>query len=163
MTSRSVLLFLLACQAALLAGCDSQPGAGDSQPEVLGATESSRDFGDYVVHFNALTTDQLAPEIAREHSIVRSPSRAMLNINIQRKTESGTTTAAAGTVEASALNLTGQLSELLIREIREADSIYYIAEMPVIDSEAIIFTVTVTPEGETSPFTLRFQKQFFID
>lgn len=162
MTARGVLVLLLTC-GAILAGCEIQPGDADTGTEVLGATESSYDFGDYVVHFNALTTDQLSPDIAGEYSIVRSPSRAMLNVNIQRKSDSEATASVAGTVDASAVNLSGQLSELLVREIREADAIYYIAEMPVIDSESLIFTVEITPEGETSPLTLRFQKQFFVD
>jgi len=166
MTPRSGLLPVLACQIALL-GCDSGPApmGGDdvSEAEVLGATESSRDFGNFVVHFNALTTDQLTPEIASEYSIVRSRNRALLNVSIQRKLDAGGTEAVTGAVAASAVNLNGQLRNLLMREIREGDAVYYIAEMPVSNSESLIFTVDVTPQNEASRFTVRFQKQFFVD
>ena len=59
--------------------------ATNTQEGVLPATEGSKDFGDYVVYFNAMNTDQLTPEIAREYEIVRSKSRAMLNVSIHRK------------------------------------------------------------------------------
>lgn len=151
---------------SVLAGCgDNSEMAADQSEElaVLGATESSRDFGDYVVHFNALTTDQLTPEIAGEYDIVRSKNRALLNVSILRKNDAGGTTAVPGAVAASAVNLTGQLKDLLIREIREGEAIYYIAETPVTNGESLIFTVDVTPQNEASRFTVRFQKQFFVD
>ena len=56
-----------------------------TQEGVLPATESTKDFGEYVLYFNALNTDQLSPDIAREYGIVRSKSRAMLNVSIHRK------------------------------------------------------------------------------
>jgi hypothetical protein len=164
MTRASFSGAMLAC--VLLAGCGEQSnmsGGSAGEIDVLAATESSRDFGDYVVHFNALTTDQLTPEIASEYDIVRSKNRALLNVSILRKQDNGGATAVSGAVAASAVNLTGQLKELLIREIRESDAIYYIAETPVTNGESLIFTLDVTPQNEASRFSVRFQKQFFVD
>ena len=83
----------LAGLAALsaLTGCEptSQVDVTNTLEGVLPATESSRDFGDYVVYFNALNTEQLTPEIARQYEIVRSKSRALLNVSIHRKQENG--------------------------------------------------------------------------
>jgi len=165
MTKSGFCAALLTCVG--LAGCD-QPspatgGGAGGEIEVLSATESSRDFGDYEVHFNALTTDQLTPEIAGEYDIVRSRNRALLNVSILRKREGGGTTPVAGAVAASAVNLTGQLKNLLVREIREGDAIYYIAETPVTNGESLIFSLDVTPQNEASRFSVRFQKQFFVD
>jgi len=39
------------------------------------AAENSKDFGEYVVHFNALATDVLPPQVAREYRITRSRNR----------------------------------------------------------------------------------------
>ncbi len=79
----------LACLIAAtgLAACDPATNVDvtNTQEGVLPATESSKDFGDYVLYFNALNTDQLTPDIAREYGIVRSKSRAMLNVSIHRK------------------------------------------------------------------------------
>lgn len=165
MTRCRMIVAMLA--GLVIAGCGEQPmgptGGSEAEIDVLGGTESSRDFGDYVVHFNAVTTDQLTPDIASEYGIVRSKNRALLNVSIQRKQDNGGTTAVAGAVAASAVNLTGQLKDLLVREIREDNAIYYIAETPVTNGESLIFTLDVTPQNEASRFSVRFQKQFFVD
>lgn len=147
-------------------------GCGPPAPEVdvtntiegvLPATESSRDFGDYVVYFNALLTEQLTPDIARQYEIVRSKSRALLNVSIRRKEADGTTTSVTGAVTASAINLNGQLKPMTLREIREEQAIYYIGELAITDAEILIYTIDVTPSNEPSRFTVRFKKQFFVD
>jgi hypothetical protein len=157
----------LACLvlAAGLAACEPTNGidAANAQEGVLPATESSKDFGDYVVYFNALNTDQLSPEIAREYGIVRSKSRAMLNVSIHRKRDNGQTEAVTGAVSASAINLNGQLETMTLREIREDVAIYYVGELGITDGEVLIYTIDVTPSNEASRFTVRFKKQFFID
>ena len=78
-----------------LAGCEPRADvdANDIEQGVLPATEGSRDFGDYVVYFNAMNTDSLTPDVAREYGIVRSKSRAMLNVSIHKKQENGQTVA----------------------------------------------------------------------
>jgi hypothetical protein len=155
----------LSVAAALLVGCDgaSNSMVADTQVGVVPATENSRDFGDYVVYFNALKTDQLTPEIAAEYEIVRSQNRAMLNVSIHRKQPAGASVAVTGAVSASAINLTGQLKNMTLREIREGEAIYYIGELSVSDGETLIYTIDVTPSNEPSRFTVRFQKQFFTD
>lgn len=150
--------WLVACEQSV------ETTAGqEEEVAVLRGTESSRDFGDYVVHFNALATDQLTPEIAGEYGIVRSKNRAMLTVSIIQKEAQGVGTAVSGSVSASATNLTGQLKSIPVREIREGTAIYYIGEIAVTNAETLIFTVDVTPINEPSRFTVRFQKQFFVD
>jgi hypothetical protein len=160
----------LACLVALSAvlGCEpaNQADVTNIQEGVLPATESSKDFGDYVVYFNAIRTDQLTPDVAAQYGIVRSKSRALLNVAIRQKHENGDSTAVTGAVAASAVNLNGQLKTMTLREIREggeSEAIYYIGELPVTDSEVLIYTVDVTPSNESSRFTVRFKKQFFVE
>jgi hypothetical protein len=157
----------LACLilAAGLAACEpaSTVDTASAQDGVLPATESSKDFGEYVLFFNALNTDQLTPEIAREYGIVRSKSRALLNVSIHRKLEGGRTEAVTGAVSASAINLNGQLMTMTLREIREDTAIYYIGELAVTDGEVLIYTIDATPGNEPSRFTVRFKKQFFVE
>ncbi len=153
--------FRLLSVACLLtvAGCTQPP-----QETAVPVTETSRDFGDYILYFNALTTDQLTAEIAQRHGIVRSNSRAMLNISILRK-EEGTAigTPVAGSVSASANNLTGQLKNVALREIREEEAIYYIGETAIADGETLIYTIDVVPVEEDTTLSIRYRKQFFVD
>ena len=157
---------MLACLvlAAGMAGCEPTTGVDltSTQEGVLSATETSKDFGEYVLYFNALNTDQLSPDIAREYGIVRSKSRAMLNVSIHRKGDNGQTEAVTGTVAASAINLNGQLKTMTLREIREDTAIYYIGELAITDGEILIYTIDATPVNELSRFAVRFKKQFFV-
>ncbi len=157
---------MLACLvlAAGISACEpaANVDATSTQEGVLSATETSKDFGDYVLYFNALNTDQLSPDIAREYGIVRSKSRALLNVSIHRKGENGQTEAVTGAVSASAINLNGQLKTMTLREIREEAAIYYIGELAITDGEVLIYTIDATPGNDPSRFTVRFKKQFFV-
>lgn len=126
-------------------------------------TETMQDFGDYTLHFNALTTDQLTAEVAQRHGIVRSGNRAMLNVSILRNREGAIGVPVHGTVEVSAANLTGQLKPVSLREITEAEAIYYIGESNVADGETLVYTIDATPVDETTPMSVRYMKQFFVD
>ena len=150
---------------ALLTACEQPAPTVTAQEDeaVLPGTESFKDFGDYVVHFNALGTDQLTPEVAANYGIVRSKNRAMLSVSILEKREGTMGTAVTGSVSASAINLTGQLKNIPLREIQEREAVYYIGETGIADGETLIFTVDATPINEPSRFTARFKKQFFVD
>jgi hypothetical protein len=67
----------------LLSGCDRAPTAAIAPAQM--ATESFQEFGNYSVHYNALRTDSLSPDIARSYGIQRSSNRVMLTVTILRK------------------------------------------------------------------------------
>lgn len=166
MTTRAVLKlifgplalgFLVACQAPQ-EGAPASSGA----PRAVPSSVTSKDFGDFVVHFTALATDQLTADVARSSAIVRSPNRAMLNVSVIRKAAGTTGEPVPASVTAVASNLTGQVKQITIREIREGSAIYYIGELTVANEEILTFNVDVKPTGEPRPFpTITFQKQFF--
>jgi hypothetical protein len=148
-----------------LVACTEEPAPLllNGQEPSLPATETSRDFGDYILHFNAISTEELTPQIAQQYGIVRSANRGMLNVTILRKNEGGMSEAVPGSVAANAINLTAQLKNLNFREITEGDAIYYIAEFPISDEETLIFSIDATPINEPSRFSVRYKRQFFID
>ncbi len=159
---------MLACLvlAAGIAACEPTGNVDvtSTQEGVLPATESTKDFGEYVLYFNALNTDQLSSDIAREYGIVRAKSRALLNVSVHRKLANGQTEAVTGSVSASAINLNGQLKTMTLREIREDTAIYYIGELGITDGEVLIYTIDATPTIDPSRgFTVRFKKQFFVE
>ena len=135
-----------------------------AQPaRVLDDTDTMQDFGEFVVHFNALMTAQLDPTIAREYNIVRSRSRALINISVQTKADTGETTPVRAAVDVIALDTSGQIRPLPVREVREGAAIYYLAETSVTDAETLTFTVEATPRGVREPLSLRFRRSFFVD
>ena len=143
----------------LLAACGG-PNEAATVPRAEPAEASSMDIGEHVVHFNAQLTGQLPPEIARLYNIVRSNNRAMLNVSVIDKS---TRSSIPATVTVKTVNLTGQLKTVNMRRINEQEAIYYIGETPVANQETLIFDISVTPDGLTTPSELRFKRQFFTD
>lgn len=165
MIRNSVLrAWLIALITAAIAGCGQGPApAEEAVPATEVTRENFQDFGDYVVHFNALATSMLPPEVARAYGIQRSSNRAMLNVTVVEKVDGATGRPVPATVEVDTSNLTGQLKDVVLREVREGEAIYYIGELPVANRETLIFDITVRPEGVKDPFRVRFRQQFYTD
>ena len=126
--------------------------------------QQSQDFGTYVVHYNALNTNLIPPQVAQGYGIVRSSSRALLNVTVLKKVMDTPGTPANASVKASATNLTGQLRELAFRELNDSEgAVYYIAEFPVHNMETYRFEITVAITGEEDPLIVRFTQQFYTE
>lgn len=154
---------------ALLGACGPKPGSptqtptADTPPPAEAAGVASKDFGDYVLHFNAISTDQLTPEVAKAYDITRSRNRALLNVSIIRKAEGTTGQPVAGKVNALIANDTGQVKESTVREIREGEAIYYIADCAVSNAETLVFTVKATPADSNREISVRFTRTFYSE
>ena len=159
------LLFATLATTIIMAGCNQDTATQDtsSGPAAEPPGVTSKDFGDYVVHFNAISTSQLQPEIAQKYNITRSKNRAMVNIAIIRKAEGTIGEPVSGDVKITANNLTGQVKDLALRRIQEGVSIYYIGDVQIADTETLVFNLTITPENETASHSVRFTQQFFPD
>jgi hypothetical protein len=126
--------------------------------------QQSQDFGEYVVHYNALNTNMLPPQVAQGYGIRRSANRALLNITVLKKVMNNPGTPVDAKVTATGTNLTGQLREIEIREVRDAEgAIYYIGEFPVHNLETYQFHIEITIDGEAAPLVVRFRQQFFTE
>jgi len=123
--------------------------------------ENSQDFGDYVIHYNALATDMLPPAIARDYRITRSQNRGMVNITILKKVLGSPGQPVHARVETSARNLAGQDRNISMREIREGNAIYYIGEFGVANEETLNFKVRVRPQGERDFYEVEFSQDFY--
>ena len=158
-----VPVLLAGLLTGLLAGCDrnpAEPAAATNAAPIEPATASSRDFGDYVLYFNAIRTDALTPEVARNNNIPRSANRALVNISILKKTDDPKGMPVSGKVDVKAVNLSGQFKDLTVREVREGDAVYYLGDVAIANEETLVFTVDAVPANETRPLSVRFQREF---
>lgn len=151
---------LIALSFIAFIGACSGPDETAEVPEAQPAGATSADIGDHVVHFSAQSTDQLPPEVARAYNIVRSKNRAMLNVSVLSEADNRPVTA---DISVKAVNLTGQLKNITMRQINEQDAIYYIGEVAVANRETLIFDISVMPDGVDSAADVRFKRQFFSD
>ena len=126
--------------------------------------QQSQDFGEFVVHYNALNTNLIPPEVAQAYGIVRSSSRALLNVTVLKKVMDTPGTPVSADVTASGTNLTGQRREIELREIKESGgAVYYVGQFPVHNLETYQFEVMVAVEGEAKPLEVRFKQQFYTE
>jgi len=158
--------FVAIVAAGLLAGCEpkEQVITAPAPDRVRYAdNQNSHDFGKHVVHANALTTNQLTPEVAAAYKIVRSDKSAMLNVVVVEKDGTAEGKPVSATVNVSAANLTGQLKAVEMREIRDGDNIYFIGETSIANQETLIFEVDVMPEGHDEPLLFTYSQKFYVD
>lgn len=113
------------------------------------------------VHYAALPTLDLRPEIARSYSITRSAARGLLNVAVRQAQADGSSRALRATIEGAATNLAGQRQALRLREVVEGEAIYYLAEPRIAAGETLDFSLSVLPEGAATPIQLRFRQEFF--
>lgn len=125
------------------------------------SAENSRDFGQYVVHYNAMATDMLSPRIAREYRITRSNSRGMINITVLKKLLGSPGQPLHAQVEAAAVNLAGQRKDIQMRELRDGSAIYYIGEFGVSHEETLKFDVRVRPQDSQEVLQVEFSQDFY--
>lgn len=131
---------------------------------VSASAQQAQNFEDYTVHYNALNSSLISPEVAKVYGIKRSDSRALINISVLKNAENQLPAAVKATVTATGRNLTGQTRKIEMREITEAgDAIYYIGELSVRNMETFDFNVMVTPEGRNKPFNVKFRQQFYTE
>ena len=130
---------------------------------VAALAERAQDFGEYVVHFNALNTDLIAPSVASNYGLRRSPYQALLNMAVLRKVMGTTGEPVVAGITGTVSNLTGRTQQLSPREIREGNAIYYIETFRVNNEETLNFDLTIRPQGSEAPLQLRFSQQFFVE
>lgn len=118
--------------------------------------------GDYIIHYSAFTADFLHPPVAQGYGIQRSRNRAVLTIAIQRKPGTAPANVAAR-VSASALDKHQRLRQFELREVKEGEAVYYLADFPVENEEVLDFDIQVKPAGQSQIYTFGFRQQFFTE
>ena len=127
----------------------------------VAAADNSRDFGQYVIHYNAMASDFIPAEVARKYRITRSRNRGLINITVLKKVLGNPGKPVHAHVEVSALNLVGQGRHIRMREIREGNAIYYIGEFGVANEETLKFDIRARPQGTQEVVDVRFSQDFY--
>jgi hypothetical protein len=127
-----------------------------------GAQPNTQDFGDYIVHYSAISTNQLVPEVAKSYGIERSGHRGLLNIAVQAKGNDQTHMVGAD-VSAEVADLSGHRTPIAVRETSENGDVDYLGEFPLESSGAYLFTVKITPAGHVQPYVVKFNQDYIID
>lgn len=161
--AQAAAVFLVGLVFAGLTGCGPS-GSGTSlndAPEARTLEPTVQDFGDYIVHYNAISSDTITPEDAARYGIARSRSNALINVVMLSKDGSPGHTPVGGSVVARVNNLTGQTKNVDMQQVTEGDAIYFIGVVSVANNETLNFNIDATPQGQQDPLQVKFQQQFF--
>jgi hypothetical protein len=156
-----VIPLLIAFAFAALTGCSQGGPAEGAAQTAAPSDDTSRDFGEFQLHYNAVRTDVLTAEVARAYGIQRSANRVLLNVSLLHKNADGTTTPVDGAVTASVYNLNGQLKELTMRRVTEGSSFYFIGEVGISGNEILVFDISAVPAGQKTKQSVQFKREFF--
>lgn len=131
-------------------------------PALNAHAEQFVDAGGYRVHYAAINTTQLAPEVARQFGVARSAGRVMLVLNAQQAID-GRYDPVPATATGTATTLLGHVQTLALRPVRESDVHYVIGTFETLDGEYMTVDVDVLPAGANAPVVVRFKQQFYRD
>jgi hypothetical protein len=118
-------------------------------------------FGPYELYYSVVNTTFLNPETASTYGITRGKKHAILNLAVRERLEDGSA-ARAMTLQGRTWDLM-QNQTLEFNDIREGESIYYIAEFRFINEEWRFFEIDFRPEGASQTYTFKFKHQLYID
>ena len=107
---------------------------------VVAHAEISQKFGTLEVHYNAITTDELQPEVARTYKIERSKTRGLLTMSVLKPNKVGVASPVPAKISVYVTNITQQLANVTMREIKEGTAIYYLGEFRVAPPDTLKFT-----------------------
>ena len=125
------------------------------------ARAEEQTFGDYTIHYQAVNSTFLTPEIAEQYDIIRSESRAFLNVAVLRNEPDGSTTPVTATLEGVKHNLLQQSEAIDFALVREGEAIYYIGQFDFSDREVLRFTLMVSPEGREPAHAIEWTTQLY--
>jgi hypothetical protein len=120
--------------------------------------EQKRTLGSWDVHYIAINSTFLTPQVAQQYAIVRSRYNALINISVlDREDKSAQSVVLTG----QAKNLLGVVKKLSFKQVKEGKSIYYLATLGFSDQEQFRISVDISDGNQQK--TLKFQHKFYAD
>lgn len=120
--------------------------------------EIKKELGDWEVHYIALTSTFLSPEIARANNIERSSKNALINISVlDKRSKEAQVVEMSGT----ARNLLGTTKTLTFKQVKEGDAIYYLASVSFTNKEVLRFDIDIS-QGKSNQ-NLKFQQTMYAE
>ncbi len=125
----------------------------------IASDEPFAQFGDTKIFYSVFNSSFIKPEVAAIYDIARGPNRGLVNISVVVNDEPA---GRAAHVTGSATNLLGQQQTLDFHEVREGDSVYYLAPFRFDNEDPLNFRIQVRPAGEPER-NLTFTRMLYRD
>ena len=145
-----------------------------------GHADQTASFGDVVIRYSAISTDQLFPAVAQTYGIERSSRNGLVNIAVEKKGGAEAGEMIAAVVTGKVADLTGHSRPIRFRETNENGAVDYLGEFPIDASGTYVFTINVSPgrspnaaeamdgrerpkAGQATPYTVKFNRDYVAD
>ena len=126
------------------------------------AEDNMQLFDDYEVHYSVFNSSFLTPEVASVYDIVRSKTKALINISVLKKQPDGSRVVVPAEVTGSQYDLIRH-DPLTFVEVKEQDAIYYLSSFEITHKTTIYFTLFIKVSPEQQPYKLQFNKLLYKD
>lgn len=149
---------ILAATLAVIAGCGDTATPPATQPTPPRQEAISR-VGDVTIRASAVATTSLAPEVAAQYGIERRDGTVMLLVGVRQGPEAEET-ALPARITATAVNLSGQRQDIVLRELRSGDLLDYVGTVEVALPDTLRFDLKIIREGGASS-AMQFSREFY--
>jgi hypothetical protein len=122
--------------------------------------ENMKKLGNMNVHYIAIGSTFLTPEIAKLYDIKRSRYNGLINISVLDNSKEGTP-AKRVSISGKAKNNVGQSKKIEFQEVTEGSSIYYLAQVRYDNEETIHFDLIINDGIEIQQLT--FSQKFYVN
>ena len=122
----------------------------------LASAEQKQKLGPWDVHYIAMPSTLIEPQIAAQYQITRSIQNGLINISVLASSDQQ---AQQVRISGQAKNLLGQIKELNFQEVREGKAIYYLAQLPFRGEEKVSFSIDISQGTEQQQ--LKFDHTFY--
>ncbi|WP_249975224.1 DUF4426 domain-containing protein [Vreelandella olivaria] len=119
--------------------------------------------GNYDIHYSAVSTSFLTPEVAQAHNIQRSANRGLVNVSVRERMEDGSTRPVSAGIQGYVSGLTGTQEPLSFRTVHDGDATYHLAPFTIRHDEAMRFEMDVRYDRNSAPETINFMQRFYIE
>lgn len=120
-------------------------------------------MGNYDIHYSAISTRFLTPDVAQAHNIQRSANQGLVNVSVRERMEDGSTRPVSAGVQGYVNGLTGTQEPLSFRTIHDGDATYHLAPFTLRHDEALRFGLDVRYDRNEAPETINFIQRFYIE
>ncbi len=122
--------------------------------------QNMQKLGKMNVHYIAIDSTFLTPEIARAYGIIRSRYKGLINISVLDNTKQNTPAKTVSIIGKAKNNL-GQFKKLAFKEVKEGNAIYYLAQISYNNEETVHFELTINDGQEQQQ--LKFSQTFYVN
>ncbi|MDN6297786.1 MAG: DUF4426 domain-containing protein [Halomonas sp.] len=117
----------------------------------------------YEIHYSAVSTRFLTPEVAHAYGLQRSAGLGLINVSVREKQDDGTTRPVNAGVKGSVGTLDDAPGALNFRTVRDNGAVYQLATFRLQHDTPMHFTLKVRADRNAEPERITFIQRFYLE